>query len=414
MPIFITIIAFLSPSLSYASGVFTFTQNYCVFGASCSTPNNISQSGLGSNSNNTFTWVGDSVTIYNSSTPLNFYDIWNVTDENNVATAGYAQTSQPQDFSSLPNGKYWVVEEYAGAGNNDCVNNYGTTNFTICWQTAQTNAVVKFEKMGTGSYREADVTSPSVPISISGSGTINRIAKFIANTTISDSLLSDDGSNVTLTSGNLFLQIGSLIDSVTNGVLNFGTTQATTMTFGRTGQNMIINSKVGVGTNTPSATLHVNGDFFANLISVVADGLGLDTYTPGTLTIGSTTASAIRIGRTGITTTVPGTISFGTASTISNCNSTTTPASCGSASAGSIALPNGSSTLVVETTAVTDSSQILITEDSSLGSRLGITCNKGTSRSYSVSARTVGTNFTIKSSSNPAINKACLSYLIIN
>ena len=193
--------------------------------------------------------------------------------------------------------------------------------------------------MGTGSYREADVTSPSVPISISGSGTINRIAKFIANTTISDSLLSDDGSNVTLTSGNLFLQIGSLIDSVTNGVLNFGTTQATTMTFGRTGQNMIINSKVGVGTNTPSATLHVNGDFFANLISVVADGLGLDTYTPGTLTIGSTTASAIRIGRTGITTTVPGTISFGTASTISNCNSTTTPASCGSASAGSIALP---------------------------------------------------------------------------
>ena len=407
-------VAFAFPSLSYASsGGFTFTRNYCVFGASCTTPSNIHQSGIGSG-NLVFIWTEDIVTITDSSTPLEFYDIWNVTDENNIAIAGYAQDNQPQDFSTLPNGKYWVVDEYAGAGNNDCVNHYGTTNFTTCWQTAQTNAVVKFEKISAGNYQEADVTSSPPPTQIIGSGTINRLAKFITGTSIGDSLFYDDGSNTTLTSGNLFLQIGALIDSVTNGVLNFGTTQATTMNFGRSGQNMIINSKVGVGTSAPTAMLHVNGDFFADLINITANGLGLDTLTPGTLSIGSTTASTVKIGRETTTTTFPGTISLGKATTVSNCNSTTTPASCGSAPAGSVALPTGGSTLVVNTTAVTTNSQIFITEDSSLDSRLGITCNTGTNRNYSVNARSDGTSFTIKSSVRPFINKACLSYWIVN
>lgn len=252
------------------------------------------------------------------------------------------------------------------------------------------------------------------PPAINGSGTINRLAKFIAGSSIGDSLFSDDGLNTTLTSGNFFLQIGSLIDSVTNGVLNFGTTQATTINIGRFGQNMIINSKVGISTSTPSATLDVNGDLSANLINITANGLGIDTLTSGVFSIGSTTASAVKIGRAGITATVPGTIAFGTVGTVSNCNSSASPAVCGSAPAGSVAMATGGSTLVVNTTAVTANSQIMITEDSSLGSRLGITCNTGTGRNYSVSARTAGTSFTIKSSANPVTNKACLSYWILN
>ncbi|KKU82105.1 MAG: hypothetical protein UY07_C0003G0006 [Parcubacteria group bacterium GW2011_GWA1_47_8] len=269
------------------------------------------------------------------------------------------------------------------------------------------NDVYAFTSSGTWTL------STSTP-SITGSGTANRLAKFTTSTTIADSLFSDDGSNTTLTSGNLFLQIGSIIDAITGGALNFGTNNATTMTFGRSGQNMIINSKLGVGTSNPSATLEVNGDFFSNLIKVAANGLGLDTLTAGSLSIGSTTASAIQIGRTGIITTVPGTISFGKAVTTSNCNSSTSPANCGSAPSGSVALATGGSTLVVNTSAVTANSQILITEDSSLDSRLGITCNTGTGRRYSISARTAGTSFTIKSSANPTTNKACLSYWIVN
>jgi hypothetical protein len=219
---------------------------------------------------------------------------------------------------------------------------------------------------GNGGSGVVVISYPSPP-SITGSGTINKLAKFASTTEVTNSLLSDDGSNLTLTSGNLFMQISSMIDTVTNGALNFGTSLATTMIFGRSGQNMIINSKVGIGTSTPTATLQVNGS-----------------------------------------------LSTGSINTNSKCNSTASPAVCGSAPAGSIALPNGTNTLIVNTSAVTANSQIFIIEDSSLGSRLGITCNTALTRNYTISARTPGTSFTIKSNNNPAANKACLSYFIVN
>lgn len=193
-------------------------------------------------------------------------------------------------------------------------------------------------------------STPPVPTPITGSGTMNRLAKFTGATTIGDALLSDDGTNTTLTSGNFLLQIGSIIDMFVSGVLNIGTT----------------------------------------------------------------VANAITIGRVGITTTVPGILSIGSLTTTSNCNSTASPAVCGSAPAGSVALANGGTTLVVNTTAVTANSQIFVMEDSSLATRLGITCNTGTGRNYVINARTPGTSFTIKSSNAPVLNKACLSYWIAN
>jgi hypothetical protein len=316
------------------------------------------------------------------------------------------------------------------------------------------------------------------PSLVDGTGTVNRIAKFTATTTIGDSLLSDDGSNTTVTSGNLYMSTASRIDTVSSGTFNFGTSLATIMTFGRTGQNMVINSKLGIGTtsagamlhvngeiftnslnllanglgldtstagtlsigtatattislgrtgqnvivnskvgistSTPSANLDVNGNMFANFITVLANNLGLDTLTAGQLNIGSTTATSIVIGRSSITTTVPGTLKVGAVSTVSNCNSSASPAVCSSAPSGSVAMATGGSTLQVNTTAVTANSQIFIMEDSSLGTRLGITCNTTTGRIYTISARTAGSNFTIKSTANPATNKACLSYFIVN
>lgn len=261
-----------------------------------------------------------------------------------------------------------------------------------------------------------DTPVPPLPLIVTGSGTINRIAKFIASTTIADTLLSDDGTNILLTSGNFFMPVSSLFDTFSAGPLNFGTLNATTMTFGSSTQKMIINSKVGISTSTPSADLDVNGSIFARFINLLADGLGIDTLTSGILNIGSTTASAINIGHGGATTTISGPLKITNIGTISNCNSSASPAVCGSASSGSVAMPTGGSTLVVNTTAVTANSQIFITEDSSLGSRLGITCNTTTGRVYSINARvsTTSPSFTIKSSANPAGNKACLSYFIVN
>jgi hypothetical protein len=69
--------------------------------------------------------------------------------------------------------------------------------------------------------------------------------------------------------------------------------------------------------------------------------------------------------------------------------------------------------LVVNTTAVTAKSRIVITMDSSLGSDLGITCNTTNIAAW-VSARTAGTSFTITTASGPVTNAMCLNYTILN
>jgi hypothetical protein len=74
----------------------------------------------------------------------------------------------------------------------------------------------------------------------------------------------------------------------------------------------------------------------------------------------------------------------------------------------------GGTTVTVNTTAVTASSQIFIQEDSSLGTKLGVTCNTATGRTYTVTSRIAGTSFQITSSAAPVTNPACLSYLIVN
>lgn len=322
-------------------------------------------------------------------------------------------------------------------------------------------------------------------------GTTNRLAKFATTTTLGDSLFSDDGSNMTLTAGNLFMQIGSLIDTFASGALNFGTATATTMTFGRSGQYAIFNSNVGVGTSTPGSIFSIqnianfttgtttfygnginltNGCFAVNGVcisngsgngvssiaqtygtgqtgaitfatsSTAYNGLTVNqniTNSGGAFTFSPTLSGTLGVGGGGTGSSTPlGGILVGNGSdfikslivgsglsfngttlavaTSTNCSSSASPAVCGSAPSGSVAMATGGSTLVVNTTAVTANSQIFVIGDSSLGTRLGITCNTATGRIYSINARTAGTSFTIKSSANPVTNKACLSYWIVN
>ena len=103
--------------------------------------------------------------------------------------------------------------------------------------------------------------------------------------------------------------------------------------------------------------------------------------------------------------------SFGT---LSNCSSVNSPAKCDSAPAGSLVLGVGSTTVRVNTRAVTANSQILIIEDSSLGTRLGVSCNKTTGRTYMITDRAPGVSFTVSSSSAPIDHPACLSFQLLN
>ena len=70
-------------------------------------------------------------------------------------------------------------------------------------------------------------------------------------------------------------------------------------------------------------------------------------------------------------------------------------------------------TVVVDTTAITANSQIMLTFDSSLGTKLGVTCNT-TYAAPRVSARTAGTSFTITVGTAPTTNPACYSYTVVN
>jgi hypothetical protein len=100
--------------------------------------------------------------------------------------------------------------------------------------------------------------------------------------------------------------------------------------------------------------------------------------------------------------------------TMSNCRSAVSPAKCDSAPAGSFVLGVGSTTAKVNTTAVTPDSQILIIEDSSLGAKLGVSCNKTTGRTYMITDRAPGFSFTVSSSFAPTDLPACLSFQLLN
>ena len=111
--------------------------------------------------------------------------------------------------------------------------------------------------------------------------------------------------------------------------------------------------------------------------------------------------------------TASGTVSSALYATATNCSSSASPAVCAAAAAGSVVVAAAATTVTVNTTAVTANSQILMFYDSSLGTKLGVTCNTTEPALYGVTARVAATSFTLTSSA-PITNPACFSYIIIN
>lgn len=168
---------------------------------------------------------------------------------------------------------------------------------------------------------------------------------------------------------------------------------------------------VGIGFNnaSPSGTLHI---YDATAVSGVTtqrlrSGAGQST---SQLLVVRNNADSVDLGSIESTGEVRGTL-FGTET---NCSSSAAPAVCAAAPAGSVVIAAAATTVTVNTTAVTANSQILIQEDSSLGTKLSVTCNTTIARTYAVTARTAATSFVITTSAAPAVNPACLSYTIVN
>jgi hypothetical protein len=116
----------------------------------------------------------------------------------------------------------------------------------------------------------------------------------------------------------------------------------------------------------------------------------------------------------------PGTfagIKTATYNTGTNCSSSASPAACGSSASGSFVIAASTTSVVVNTTAVTANSQIMVLPDASLGTKLGVTCNTLatiTNFDPAITARTGGTSFTVAITGPVVTNPACFSYTIMN
>jgi hypothetical protein len=103
-----------------------------------------------------------------------------------------------------------------------------------------------------------------------------------------------------------------------------------------------------------------------------------------------------------------------TTGTATNCaDGVNNPAVCGSASAGAVVIAAAATSVVVNTSAVTANSEIFLMYDSSLGTRLSVTCNATEPALYGVTARSAGVSFTITATS-PITNPSCFNFLVIN
>jgi len=104
-----------------------------------------------------------------------------------------------------------------------------------------------------------------------------------------------------------------------------------------------------------------------------------------------------------------------------NCASSASPAVCSAYAAGWVAMPTNAtaSTLVINTSAVTATSQIQLTttSDTTVGTALGVTCNTSLATltgGVTATARTAGTSFTIQNNVAVSTNPLCVAYFVIN
>lgn len=165
---------------------------------------------------------------------------------------------------------------------------------------------------------------------------------------------------------------------------------------------------VGISSNGPQLANNGVLKWSSGVINNASTDTGLSRDSAGVVDVG-----------TGASGSVAGTIKSGKYATGTNCSSSASPAVCGSSAAGSVALPTNavSSSIQVNTTAVTANSQIFAFTDDTLGTKLGVTCNSTVATlvgGLTISARTAGTSFTIANNVAVVTNPLCVSYLIVN
>lgn len=356
---------------------------------------------------------------------------------------------------------YWVVAKYT-VGNANLAGPFAITNAPNTLSAANGVRVLPILASGATSY-DLLKTSSTVPpggacacavatgvavgtftndqSDATGAYTVNTLDLNTLNMTIQNEVQSAGVSHLILRQGGVQVQDLSaptpgfplLAPNGTAGApsYSFSSSSNSGMFFGSSllhwsvgGTDMMT---LGLGPGFPQLFIPVSGSSlcFAQTVSIACfwhlgtSQVGLGTATQGDFS-GTFRTGAIIGGNTSnisgfnnITSTVQ--TSGPKYVTVTNCSSAASPAVCAVAPAGRVVIAAAATTVVVNTTIVTANSEIFVKFDESL-TGLG-TCNTAAaseSATYFISARVAGTSFTIKTSSAPVANPACLSFLIFN
>jgi hypothetical protein len=166
--------------------------------------------------------------------------------------------------------------------------------------------------------------------------------------------------------------------------------------------------------NTNGSGLVINAATGCALANYIAGQVNGGTVNFAVTCAGQLTANSTITSSAGSISATNGTVTGKLFATASNCTSAASPAVCASAAAGTVVVAAAATTVQVNTTAVTANSIILVQEDSSLGTKLTVTCNTTPATAPpTISARTAATSFTI-TTTTPAVNPRCFSYSIID
>lgn len=314
----------------------------------------------------------------------------------------------------------------------------GQAESTISADTTTTHAL--FATAGAPAFRA--IASADLPAALASQTSINGLTITASTGTFTIANLKTFTVNNTLT---LAGTDGTTMTFPTTSATLARTDAANTFTGHQTIEGVTSTGATGTGNfvfaTSPTLTTPVLGVASATSLTTTGATAGFLQLTQGSTNTGSLAANSImlQVG-TSITTsyslTLPSaaptsgnTFLSCTASTSSvcswsaagssglatatNCASSASPAVCGSAQAGRVVVAAGATTVTVNTTAVTANSEILLHEDSSLGTALSVTCNTNLINSM-VTARVASTSFTITLGSTPATNPVCLNYAVIN
>lgn len=317
-----------------------------------------------------------------------------------TTTGAFSCPTCTTNAAGLTNGN--LVQGNGGQATSD--SGISTTTVVTSDSALTSNAVV----LGNGSQRTkvvtGIVTNGSNSISLGGvglgSGLINLLGTTSGTATIQGPAVAGTISNQIVFSNGI---LSNQIITATSGFVT-----NTTHSYAFTGASQVASSADGIIT----------------VVNAASSGFSRLTLGPTTSSFPalcpSGTTVLVGLANGNCTTLSPLTAAAITGSTLNtgaNCSSSASPAVCAAAAGGSIAIPAGvNQTLQINTTAVTANSQIFLTIDEGLGTKLGVTCNTtlATLTQPVVTARSAGASFTIQLSGTTTANPVCVSYMVLN